>query len=88
LKRLVEETKKLAQPIDFAELERRGVISKAGNWYRVHNFHGLPEHATKKIYELVEDRNGIKVKFANPSRAAKMLKRLEGAATKEDQFER
>jgi hypothetical protein len=52
---------KLAQPIDYADLESRGVISKAGTWYRVHA--ALPEHATCKICEIEQGPEGLKVKF-------------------------
>jgi hypothetical protein len=79
---LTRETKKLAQPIDFADLESRGVVSKEGTWYRVHNWRDLPEHAVKKIYELAQDRKGTKVKFEKSSKFEKLAKRFEDAAAK------
>jgi hypothetical protein len=82
LKKLVSETKMMSQPIDFAALESRGVISKAGAWYRLHKPHDLPEHASKKIYELAQDAKGLKVKFSKASRFEKMAKRFEQIAAK------
>jgi hypothetical protein len=41
LKRLLHEARMLSQPIDFADLERRGVIRQEGEWYRVANLRGL-----------------------------------------------
>ena len=69
---------KLVEPIDFSELERRGIVSKAGAWYRVHNWKALPEHASRKIRELAEDSKGIKVKFEKgvERTAAKLLRQL------------
>ena len=83
LKQLVSETKKLAQPIDFATLESRGVISKAGgNWYRVRNIYELPEHARKKISAVAQDRKGTKVKFTSASRFARLAEGFEQLAAK------
>ena len=83
LKKLVTETRMLSQPIDFAELERRGVISKAGKtWYRLHNPHDLPEHAAKKIREVVQDANGIRVKFEGTFQYERLAKRFEKMAAK------
>ena len=55
---------KMAQPINFEELARQGVISKAGAWYRLHKPPDLPEHAALKVQEIAQDAKGIKVKFA------------------------
>jgi len=60
-KKLAELTKVLATPIDFAALEAKGVLKKEGAWYRI--LGKLPEHASRKIYHLAQDKKGVKVKF-------------------------
>jgi hypothetical protein len=74
---LLELTKTLAQPVDFADLEKRGVISKAGAWYRLHKPELLPEHASRKIYVMEQDAKGVKVKFEKASKFAKLQKQFE-----------
>ena len=74
---LLELTKTLAQPVDFADLEKRGIISKAGAWYRLLKPESLPEHASRKIYELQQDAKGVKVKFEKASKYEKLLKKFE-----------
>lgn len=66
----------LARPIDFENLEAKGVISKAGAWYRVHKVQDLPEHASRKITELAQDTRGLKVKFEGQGRYEKLAKKL------------
>ena len=74
LRLLIAELELLRQPIDFVELEGRGVISQAGAWYRVRNLYDLPEHAAHKIREIARDGMGTVVKFAAvPS--SRLLKR-------------
>lgn len=69
-------TKLLATPIDFADLEKRGVIAKAGAWYRLLKPEDLPEHAARKIYVIESDKKGVKVKFEKASKFEKLLKRF------------
>ena len=83
LKCLVEETRMLSQPIDFADLEERGIISNEGAWYRVRNLWDLPEHAAKKINKIVHDPKGFRVTFYPASRYEKLQKRFEKMAAKE-----
>ena len=81
LKSLVEETRMLSQPIDFADLEERGVISNEGAWYRVRNLWDLPEHAAKKISELERDSEGFRAKFTEASKYEELAKRFEQIAS-------
>lgn len=83
-KKVVWEAKMLSQPIDFAALQRRGVISRVGTWYRLHKpLRDLPEHVCKKIRVLESDAKRIKVKFYNPARRFKeMAQRCEQMAAK------
>ena len=77
-KETASEIMKFAQPINFSELEDRGVSSKEGAWYRVHKFNALPEHATCKISGMEQDSKGIKVKFWRASKKTQRLaKQLE-----------
>lgn len=83
LKDLVSETKLLAQPIDFAALERKGILSQAGRWYLLHKPHELPAHAAKKISVVATDsKRGTKVKFYKASKFEKVAKRFERMAVK------
>ena len=66
----------LARPIDFESLEAKGVISKAGAWYRVHKVQDLPEHASRKITERAQDTRGLKVKFEGQGSYERLAKKL------------
>ncbi len=71
----------LAKPIDFPDLESRGVLSKVGAWYRIHKIDALPRNATQKITEIAQDSKGIKAKFSSASkyeRLAQKVARLGG----------
>jgi len=74
---IVNDARKLATPIHLAELEAKGVISRAGDWYRIHEFGDLPEDAKSKIAELSQDDEGIKVKFIDTSKLAGISKKLD-----------
>lgn len=76
LLRLLHETRMLNQPIDFADLERRGVIRKEGAWYQVRNLADLPEHVAKRIEELLWDGENISVKFDSAAREYEELAEL------------
>ena len=73
----------LSQPIDFADLQRGGILSKDGAWYRVSNLWDLPEHAAQKINKIVHDPKGFRVTLYSASRYEKIAKRLEKMAAKE-----
>jgi hypothetical protein len=72
---------KLAQPLDLVELEREGVISKTGAWYRVQDWKALPEHARLKVREFSIEKHSTaaKVKFAKglEKTATKILGKLQ-----------
>jgi hypothetical protein len=76
-KKFVSEVAKVAQPVDFSDLERRGVISKAGAWYRVHDWSALPAHVTCKIYEVANDSKGTKVKITSAFKTQRFAKKME-----------
>lgn len=62
-------------PIDFDSLVAAGVIEKKGQWYKVHKWDELPEHAKSKIY-AVKSGDTSMVKFRAPSRRlANLLKK-------------
>lgn len=61
--RLASEIKEFATPINFEELEKQGLISKCGLWYRVPNLEALPKNVQIRINELEQDSKGLKVKF-------------------------
>ena len=71
------QTAKMAKPIDYTELERRGVISNAGAWYRVHvPVPELPEYVVCKIYEMARDSKGTKVKFLSDAEIQASVKKI------------
>ena len=55
----------LSEPIDFADLEKRGIMRKAGEsrWYQVLRRDLLPEHTAKRVEEMRSDGRSIWVKF-------------------------
>ena len=73
---LQKTVQELARPIEFAELEASGVLTKAGAWYRVNRVQDLPVHASRKIVELAQDKNGLKVKFEKASKYERLAKKL------------
>ena len=76
-KLITTQTAKMAEPIDYADFERRGVISKAGAWYRVHvTLRELPEYVACKIYATARDSKGVKVKFLSDSKIQAGVKKL------------
>lgn len=76
IKQLQAEVNELAQPVDFDELESKGVLSKEGAWYRIHKMSELPEHARLKISQLAQDERGVKAKFSKASRFEKLAVKL------------
>jgi hypothetical protein len=78
LQKFVLSCRLLAQPVDFAGLQKKGIITKAGARYIVHNLRDLPAHAREKIYEFAPHEKGVIVKFRKPSkRAEKLAERFE-----------
>ena len=75
LERLLRPARMLSQPIDFADLKKRGVLRKEGAWYWVPNFDDLPEHAAQRIEELLWDGENISVKFDDAASSYKQLAR-------------
>ena len=65
LEDIANDTKKLADPVDFKGLESRGLISKEGAWYRVQDFNTLPFHVKAEVSEVCHDDHGTKVVFKN-----------------------
>jgi|SRR5580698_11492161 hypothetical protein len=79
VKKSLHDLELLSQPVDLAELERQGVISKSGAWYRVPNLNALPKDLWPRIKDIDHDRKGgAKVKFIKGGEkvAAKLLKML------------
>lgn len=72
----------LARPVDFAELESKGILSKAGAWYRIHKIHELPKHVSQKIIAFSQDTKGLKVKFEKNTPYHRLAKKLGMSDTK------
>jgi hypothetical protein len=56
------EAKNLAEPVDFEALEREGILTKSGAWYRVQNLRALPASVRRKIRDLSQDSKGLKAR--------------------------
>lgn len=65
----------LAEPIDFDQLIRDGVLQKSGAWYKVLDYKRLPKHASKKIRaaQLNPDGTVAKLKFAKVTKSFQKL---------------
>jgi hypothetical protein len=65
----------LAEPIDFNQLIRDGVLQKSGAWYKVLDYKRLPKHASNKIRaaELNSDGTVAKVKFSKVTKSFQKL---------------
>jgi hypothetical protein len=55
---LLELSKQLATPIDFNELEKKGIIEKKGSWFKVIRLNALPEHASRQVRNIKTDGKG------------------------------
>jgi hypothetical protein len=62
-----------SEEIDFESLERDGVITKEGAWYRVHKWSLVPENARKRVTAMNDDKRGFKVKFSKPTKKLQQL---------------
>lgn len=65
----------LATPIDFADLEARGVLKKEGTWYRLLKPRELPPHARQQITSTVKAGGLVKFRGATKKDLA-LLARL------------
>lgn len=54
----------LSKPLGLDKLVARGVLVKAGGWYRVRNLTELPAHVSMRITGIQRDSRGIKVKIS------------------------
>ena len=54
----IELAKQLATPVDFAKLEKEGIIEKRGAWYKVNSIKNLPEHAVRQIQAMKTNSKG------------------------------
>ena len=77
IEKLIVETKKLAEPVDFADLEKKGALIKAGAWYRVPDPRILPEHVTTKVRKFSIDSKGqLKIKLYKSTQFDKLARKF------------
>ena len=75
---LARKTRELVRPVDFEDLEARGVLKKEGAWYRVLDFKEVPKHVWAKAQEMAQDRKGIKIKLGKVTkRTEALMKKLQ-----------
>ncbi|MFZ0771444.1 MAG: hypothetical protein ACLP56_17470 [Candidatus Sulfotelmatobacter sp.] len=79
---LIDQLEKMAKGIDFAKLERQGVVTRVGTtgtWFRIHNLKALPAHWGYLCDAFHGDLKGGKFRF--PKRytpgAIKLLKDIK-----------
>jgi hypothetical protein len=82
IEKLIVETKKLAEPVDFEDLEKKGALVKEGVWYRVLDSRKLPEHVWVKMYGIAQDSKGVKVKIYKTTTFDKLARKFEKFANK------
>lgn len=77
---IVALAKQLATPIDFAELEKIGIIEKQGAWFKVKNLKALPAHASRQVRSIKTDGKGnCYVQFPKSwKRAQQLYHRMTG----------
>jgi hypothetical protein len=81
---LVDHLKKLSEPMDLEELERKGIIKKCGSWYEIFDMKALPDNLMRlakgiKTIETIKKgkcKRRAFVKLARQSEYAKLLKKL------------
>ncbi len=61
----------MGTPIDFDDLEAKGILKKSGTWYEVPDTEHLPDFAKKQIKEIAQTKTGAKVKFYKVTKTMK-----------------
>ena len=77
IEKVIAEAKKLTEPVDFAGLEKKEILIKAGAWYRVPDFRKLPENVLNKIYAVASDSKGAKVKLYKTTALDKLARKFK-----------
>ena len=72
---LAREARELIRPVNFEDLETRGVLKKEGAWYRVLDFKKVPKHVWAKAPAMAQDSKGIKIKLAKVTKRTEALVR-------------
>lgn len=71
--------KELGTPIDFPDLIAKGVLKKqSGGWYKVLKVKELPPHAKRQAYQIEFGPKGLRLKFENPAKAARLYQNITG----------
>ncbi len=79
---LVMLARQLATPIDFALLEKEGLIEKKGAWFKIKNLKALPEYASRQVRSIKTDGKGNSfVQFPKSwKRAQQFYRKMTGKA--------
>ena len=70
---IAKSAKAFANPIDFEQLIMDGILVKKGRSYYVKNMKSLPENVSKRIKEVTQTKNGLRVTFYKESKRLKKL---------------
>ena len=65
-KMLLREMELLQTPIDFEEMQLKGLLIKKGSKWLAPNLHNLPEHVAKKIKAHAPSAGGVLLTFSPP----------------------
>ena len=72
--------KKLATPVNFLELEKKGILEKKGAWYKIKSIKILPEYASAQIRSIkFDDKGNCFVQFPKSwKRTQQLYRRMTG----------
>lgn len=72
-KKLVESIRAFAEPIDFDQLIKDGLLIQKGRSYYAPDIKALPDKVSKRIKEAVPTKNGLRVTFHKEKKSMKKL---------------
>ena len=72
---LAKAARELIRPVDFEDLEAKGVLKKEGAWYGVRDFKSVPKDFWAKAQAMAQDSKGIKIKLAKATKRTEALAR-------------
>lgn len=80
---LLHHARALCSPIDFAELEKAGLLRPHGKMWMVPNLNDLPENVRLKVKTMKLVKGGVCVTFYKPSKQLMKLVATEKPVRKE-----
>ena len=75
---LLDHLRIMAKPVDYAILEKKGIIEKSGAWYIIHKLDELPDHVIKKSNTVSNANGQVRMKFDSHVKYEAMVKKAGG----------